>query len=547
MKGHYDYVIVGGGTAACVLANRLTASGVHTVLMLEAGGEPKSLWINIPAGFTKLLNNPVYNWRFQTEPEANTLGRVISVPRGKGLGGSSLINGMIYVRGQAQDYDAWAAMGAVGWSAKDVMPYFAKLETFHGDAHSNTHGDNSTGRGRSGPMHVTTVAERHPLANAWLQAAQQDGHAINPDYNGVQQDGFGYYQVSQKGGQRWSVVDGYLTPARRRKNLTVQTGAHALKVNVENGRCTGVTVRVNGIEQTVLAHREVILSAGAVQTPQILELSGIGQPALLQRLGIAVVQAAPRVGENYIDHFATRMNWRVKNMQTLNETAQGWRVPLAALQYFTGRKGILTLGTGLVHGFVKTSADMATPDVQYFFMHASYANAAIRKLDNAPGMTVGVTGLRPTSQGSIHIQSADPLVAPAIRPNFLATPHDQHTLVGGMKIARRLIGQRAMTDCIAGELSPGAAVQTDAQWLQFARENGQTIYHPIATCRMGADDDANAVVDTRLRVKGLRGLRIVDASVMPAMVSGNTQAAVMMVAERAADFILEDARQRVVV
>ena len=538
MKASYDYVVVGGGTAACILANRLTASGAHTVLMLEAGGEPKSLWISIPAGFTKLLNDPVYNWRFQTEPEANTLGRVISVPRGKGLGGSSLINGMIYVRGQAQDYDAWAAMGAVGWSAKDVMPYFTKLETYNG----GTDSAEPDLRGRRGPMHVTTVAERHPLADAWLQAAQQDGHAINPDYNGAEQNGFGYYQVLQNGGQRWSVVDGYLKPARRRKNLTVQTGAHVLKVNVLNGRCTGVTVRVDGAEHTVQADREVILAAGAVQTPQILELSGIGQPALLQRLGIAVVHAAPGVGENYIDHFATRMNWRVKNMKTLNETAQGWRVPLAALQYFTGRKGILTLGTGLVHGFVKTSVDMATPDVQYFFMHASYANAAIRKLDNAPGMTVGVTGLRPTSQGSIHIQSADPLVAPAIRPNFLATLHDQQTLVDGMKIARRLIGQRAMDECIAGELNPGAAVQTDAQWLQFARENGQTIYHPIATCRMGADGDANAVVDTRLRVKGLRGLRIVDASVMPAMVSGNTQAAVMMVAERAADFILEDAR-----
>ena len=244
-----------------------------------------------------------------------------------------------------------------------------------------------------------------------------------------------------------------------RDNLTVQTRAHVLKVTLQAGRCTGVTLRLNGAEVSVTAHREVILAAGAVQTPQILELSGIGQPSLLQRLGIAVVHAAPRVGENYLDHFATRMNWRVKNMQTLNETAQGWRVPLAVLQYVTQRRGILTLGTGLVHGFVKTRADMATPDVQYFLMHASYANAAVRKLDNAPGMTVGVTGLRPTSQGSIHIQSPDPLAAPAIRPNFLATPHDQQTLVDGMKIARRLIGQSAMAHCIAAELSPGLQAQ----------------------------------------------------------------------------------------
>lgn len=536
MTTQYDYVIVGGGTAACILAHRLTTSGAHTVLMLEAGGEPKSMWINIPAGFTKLLNDPVYNWRFQSEPEANTRGRTISVPRGKGLGGSSLINGMIFVRGQMQDYDAWAAMGAVGWSAGEVAPYFKRMETYKGGGEQ---------RGSDGPMHVTQVAERHPLADAWLQAAEQDGQSLNADYNGERQDGFGYYQVAQKNGQRWSVVDGYLKPARQRKNLTLQTAAHVLKINVDAAHCTGVTYRKNGQEFTVKATREVILAAGAVQTPQILELSGIGQPALLQSLGIAVVHAAPRVGENYIDHFATRMNWRVKNMQTLNETAQGWRVPLAALQYFTRRTGILTLGTGLVHGFVKTRADLPTPDVQYFFMHASYANAAVRKLDSAPGMTIGVTGLRPTSQGSIHIRSADPLAAPVIRPNFLATTEDRQTLVEGMKIARRLVGQPALADYIVSEMNPGVAVQTDGQWLDFARGNGQTIYHPIATCRMGADSDDSAVVDSRLRFKGLAGLRIVDASVIPAMVSGNTQAAVMMVAERGADLILEDAKRSV--
>ena len=534
MTNRYDYVIVGGGTAACVLAHRLTASGEHTVLMLEAGGEPKSMWINIPAGFTKLLNDPVYNWRFQSEPEANTLGRTISVPRGKGLGGSSLINGMIFVRGQMQDYDAWAAMGAAGWSAREVAPYFNRMETYAGGGEQ---------RGRDGPMHVTQVAERHLLADAWLQAAAQDGQSLNPDYNGERQDGFGYYQVAQKKGQRWSVVDGYLKPARQRKNLTLQTAAHVLKINVEAARCTGVTYRKNGQTFTVKATREVILAAGAVQTPQILELSGIGQPALLQSLGIAVVHAAPRVGENYIDHFATRMNWRVKNTRTLNETAQGWRVPLAALQYFTRRTGILTLGTGLVHGFVKTRANLPTPDVQYFFMHASYANAAVRKLDSAPGMTIGVTGLRPTSQGSIHIRSADPLAAPVIRPNFLATAEDRQTLVEGMKIARRLVGQPALADYIVSEMNPGADVQSDDQWLDFARGNGQTIYHPIGTCRMGADTDDGAVVDSHLRFKGLAGLRIVDASVIPAMVSGNTQAAVMMVAERGADLILADAHR----
>jgi len=526
----FDYVIVGGGTAACVLANRLTENGQYSVLMLEAGGEPKSRWINIPAGFTKLLNDPIYNWRFETEPEDNVRGRTIAIPRGKGLGGSSLINGMIYVHGQPEDYDHWAALGAQGWSAKDVMPYFKKIETYMpGGAH----------RGKSGPMHIHHVSERFPIADAVIEAARQDGQKLTEDYNGVDQEGFGYYQVAQKGGQRWSAADGYLQPVRHRKNLTVRTGAHVTNVLLAQGRCTGVSyVQQDGVHN-VAAKREVIMAAGAVQTPQILELSGIGDPAVLQRYGIACLHAAPRVGENYLDHFATRMNWRVKNTQTLNELAQGWRVGVAALQYFLQRKGILTLGTGLVRGFVKTRPELATPDVQYFFMHASYANAAIRKLDHAPGMTMGVSGIRPTSQGSIHIKSPDPMAGPSIRPNFLADHADQQSLIDGMRIARRIMGRDALKAYIDFEMMPGDSVQTDAQWLDFARNNGQTIYHPVATCRMGTD--VNAVVDVRLRFKGLSGLRIVDASVMPAMVSGNTQGPVMMIAEKGAEMILEDA------
>src|SRR5450759_1068509 len=273
MMEHYDYVIVGGGTAACILANRLTADGRYSVLMLEAGGEPKSMWINIPAGFTKLLNDPRYNWRFQTEPEDNVHGRTISVPRGKGLGGSNLINGMIYVIGQPQDFDRWADMGATGWSAQDVAPYFKKIETYM---------DGGNQRGKSGPMHIAKVIERYPIADAMLQAAVQDGQALNDDYNGQRQDGFGYYQATQKGGQRWSVVDGYLNPARKRTNLTVRTEAHVLKINVQARRCTGVTFRQHGLDISVAAKREVIMAAGTVQTPQILELSGIGNPDLLQ-------------------------------------------------------------------------------------------------------------------------------------------------------------------------------------------------------------------------------------------------------------------------
>jgi choline dehydrogenase len=530
---NFDYIIVGGGTAGCILANRLTASGKYRVLMLEAGEDAKSMWVKIPAGFSKLLTNPAWNWCFQTEPEPNTNGRVISVPRGKGLGGSTLINGMIYVRGQPEDYDRWEKAGARGWGFKDVEPYFKRLEKY---------GLGDMRRGTQGPMSLEQVRERFPISDAFLKAAREDGHEYNEDYNAGRQDGFGYYQVNQQRGRRWSVVDGYLTPARHRKNLTIETGAHVLHLDLAGRRCVGVTYRKGGQELTVKANIEVIMAAGAIQTPQILELSGIGNPEILQPLGIAVVHSLPNVGQNYIDHFATRLNWRVKGTVTLNEMARGWRLMLAVSQYYARKSGILTLGTGLVHGFVKTDPAMATPDAQYFFVHASYANAAERKLDRFPGMTIGVTQLRPESVGSIHIRSKDPLVGPSIRPNFLDSAVDQQCLIRAMQMARRIVSQPAMHQYVHAELSPGVDIQKDEDWLSFARQNGQTIYHPVGTCRMGEDDAA--VVDLRLRVKGLVGLRVVDASVMPQMVSGNTQAVVMMVAEKAADLILEDALVR---
>ncbi|WP_028877946.1 GMC family oxidoreductase [Terasakiella pusilla] len=525
----YDYVIVGGGTAGCILANRLTACGKYKVLLLEAGGEPRSMWISIPAGFSKLLTNKKYNWNFKVAPEENTKNREIAVPRGKGLGGSTLINGMIYAWGQREDYDAWQDMGAVGWGFKDVEPYFQKLETFS---------DGAQGRGKKGPMNIDLVHERFPVSSAFLEAAKERGHPINPDYNNGDQSGFGYYQTAMKGGKRWSVVDGYLKPARKRTNLRVETHALVQDLDIEGKKCVGVTYLQNGQRKSVKANKEVIMAAGAIQTPQLLELSGIGSPDLLKSHGIEVKHDLARVGENYIDHFATRMNWRVKNTVTLNEMARGWRLGLEVAKYYTQKKGILTLGTGLVHGFVKTKPVFKTPDVQYFFVHASYANAAERKLDKAPGMTIGVTQLRPESQGSIHIQSPRPDMMPAIKPNFLSVEEDRRSIVEGMKMARDIVRASKMSHFVDYELCPGKNVQSDDEWLDFARGNGQTIYHPIATCRMGTDDQA--VVDTKLKVKGLDGLRIVDASVMPKMVSGNTQAAVMMVAEKASDLILND-------
>jgi choline dehydrogenase len=320
----------------------------------------------------------------------------------------------------------------------------------------------------------------------------------------------------------------------------VRTGAHVMALTLEGQRVTGLTYRQNGVEHRVAATAEVILAAGAVQSPHILELSGIGHPDVLTAAGLPVRHALTGVGNNYRDHFATRMNWRVSQPITLNELAQGWRLGRAVAQYFLTRKGILTLGTGLAHGFVRTRPELATPDVQYFFMHASYANAADRKLDRQPGMTIGVTQLRPESRGTIHAKSADPMQPPAIRPNFLATSEDQLTMVRGMQIARRIVGQAALKPFVAHELSPGPAVQSDADWLAFARQNGQTIYHPVGTCSMGQGPEA--VVDDRLRLHGMAGLRIVDASVMPTEISGNTQAAVLMVAEKGADLIRADAR-----
>lgn len=529
----FDFVIVGGGTAGCILAERLTADGRHKVALIEAGGPARSPWIGVPAGFYKLLTNRRYNWGFHTEPEEATCNRTIAVPRGKGLGGSTLINGMIYVRGQPQDYDRWAQLGCTGWGFADVAPVFRRLEAYTG-------ADPDGLRGREGPLTISEVRERPAIAEAFIAAGEAAGYPRNPDYNGASQDGFGIYQVNQKDGRRVSAADAWLRPAMRRPNLAVFTHATARRIVLADGRAQAVQLRRGGQEFRIAARREILLAAGAIKTPQLLELSGIGRPEVLADAGVEVLHPHPRVGENYLDHFCTRMNWRVRIPGTLNEETRGWRLARAAAQYALSRRGVLTFGTGLAHGFVRTREGLAGPDVQYFFMHASYANAAERKLHPFPGMTLGVTQLRPESRGTIHIVAPDADRQPAIRPNFLATAEDRRVMVEGMKIGRRVIEQAPMDAFREAEMSPGPDCRSDDDWLEFARRNGQTIYHAVGTCAMGGHPDS--VLDPSLCVRGVAGLRVVDASAIPEMVSGNTQAAVMMLADRGADLVLQDAR-----
>jgi choline dehydrogenase len=523
----YDYIVVGTGSAGSVVAARLSERPDVTVLVLEAGGKDTSPWIHLPVGFAKTLNGTSVNWNFDIEPQANTQGRSMWLPRGRVLGGSSSINGMLYVRGNARDYDTWAQLGNRGWSYADVLPFFKRTE-------SRASGDD-TYHGRDGPLTIDDPRVESELMEATIRAGQEIGYPHNPDYNGAEQTGFGYYQVTQKGGLRQSAYRAFLKPALSRKNIHLLTGAMAQRVEMANGEAVGVTFKRGGKTITARARREVVLSAGAVQSPQLLELSGIGDPAVLSELGIAVTHALPGVGNNYIDHYMTRQTWRCQRPVSLNEHYHGFGLVKSALRFLLRRDGPLTSPTALVAGFVKTRAGLEVPDVQYHIMPASYHDPVRKILEPEPGLTIGTYQMRPESRGSIHIRSAEPSEQPRIRGNYLSADFDLDVLVAGVKIARDLVAAQALTPYISHETYPGSSCVTDEDVRDFALSTGVAIYHPVGTCKMGVDDQA--VVDEQLRVRGVGRLRVMDASVMPTMTSGNTHAPTMMIAERGAEFM----------
>ncbi len=533
MTAEWDYIIVGAGSAGCVLANRLTENGRYKVLLLEAGPKDSSFWIPVPVGFYKLLTNKRYNWGFVTEPEEGSGNRAIATPRGKTLGGSSAINGVLYVRGQPLDYDTWSQLGNRGWSYESVLPYFRKSETY-------TNGGDAS-RGTEGPLSVTETQERHELLDAFVAAAESQGFPRNADYNDGDQEGFGYYQLTARGGRRVSAAKAFLKPIRNRANLTIETEAFATGLLFDGSRAVGVAYTVNGARREARAGREVILAAGAVQSPQLLELSGIGNPELLRRHGIDVRHALPGVGENYRDHYGTRLRWRVTKPITLNELTRGPNLAREVVRWALTGRGVLGYGAGIVFGFVKTRPELETPDVQFHLAHASYADAATRKLEKQPGMTLAVCPLRSESKGSIHIKSADPTTPPAIRGNFLSDPIDVAAIVEGMKIGRRIAEAAPLDPYRAFEMTPGPDCTSDVDLETYARQTGQTLYHIVGTAKMGPSSDPMAVVDDRLRVHGVPGLRVVDASIMPTLVSGNTNAAAIMIGEKGAAMVLEDA------
>ena len=528
----WDYVIIGAGSAGCVLANRLSADGRNSVLLLEAGPPDRYPWIHIPIGYAKTMFHPVYNWCFKTEPDPGMNGREIYWPRGRTLGGSSAINGLIYIRGQREDYDGWAALGNSGWSYDDVLPFFRKLE-------HNVRGE-SPWHGADGPLWASDIGEKHELIEALIGAGEELGIPENDDFNGATQEGIGYYQLTTRHGLRCSTATAYLRPARARPNLRVDTEAHATRILFDGRKATGVVYRQAGREVNVTARREVILSAGALQSPQLLQLSGIGPPTLLQGFGIPVVHGLAGVGENLQDHLQARVIFRCTKPITTNDILSSpWRKLAMGLEFAVARRGPMAVGINQGGIFARTDPALARPDVQFHVATLS-SDMAGSKVHEFSGFTMSVCQLQPESRGHVRLKSPDPLAAPAMQPNYLSTEKDRATLVAGIRLARALAATRALSPYVAGEYRPGPEAKSDDALLEFAKNTAGTIFHPSGTCKMGPASDPLAVVDHDLAVHGLAGIRVVDCSIMPTLVSGNTNAPVVMIAEKIADRILSE-------
>ncbi len=528
----FDYVIVGGGAAGAILANRLSEDGGATVCLLEAGPADWHPYLHMPAGYIKAVFNPSVTWQFTSEPNPLTLNRRIPLPQGRTLGGSTSINGLVYNRGQREDFDHWAAMGNRGWSYAEVLPYFKRNERRAG-------GDDRY-RGRKGPLPVSDIEWIHPICESFIRGAQGLGLPRNPDYNGESQAGVGYFQRTIDGRWRMSTARTYLWPARRRANLSVRTNARAVGIVFDGQRAAGVRY-VKGTSlataRQVSARREVIVCGGALNTPKLLQLSGVGPAELLRELGVPVVRDLPGVGANLSDHFSVRIVMGVKNSSTINELSRLPRLVGQVARWVLGQPSILALSPSLVHWFWRSRAGLVRPDLQGVFTPASYREGYVGMLDTYPGMTCGVWPHRPESRGSVRAQSADVFADPLVQPNYMDDERDRATLLGGMRLARQLLQSPELATISTAESLPGAQVRSDDELLDFARRYGVSSYHVNGTARMGPASDRGAVVDAELRVHGLTGLRVVDASVMPSIPSANTCAATMMIAEKAADMI----------
>ncbi len=528
----YDYVIVGAGSAGCVLANRLSADPARNVLLLEAGGKDSSPWIHVPVGYFKTMHNPKTDWCYKSDPDPGVNGRSLDWPRGKVLGGSSAINGLLYIRGQKEDFDTWRQMGNDGWSYDDVLPYFRRSEDQERGA-DEYHGE-------GGPLSVSDMRARRDLCEALIAAAEELGIPRNDDFNGAMQEGAGYFQLTARNGKRCSAATAYLRPVRSRRNLEVVTGAMAERLLFDETSpriTTGVAYSVRGERRQAMLRDggEVILAAGAIGSPQILQISGIGPGPVLGAVGIDVRHELPGVGLNLQDHLQVRSVYEV-NVPTLNDEINNpVRRAAIGVRYILTRRGPMAMGASQVCIFCKTRPELATPDIQFHFQPLSADKPGL-KMHPFSGMTMSVCQLRPESRGQIAIRSPDPSVHPSIQPNYLATAVDQQTVVAGLKVTRQLAATGSLSRYIRREHLPGPDVQSDEDLLEAARNISQTIYHPTSSCRMGKD--SMAVVDTSFRVHGVKALRVVDASAMPSITSGNTNAPVIMMAEKASDLIL---------